>query len=55
VDGYVAALLEERQACETVGKVDNVRQIDAELDRLGYAVEKPKPAPRRRKKSTDDG
>jgi hypothetical protein len=58
VDSYVAALLEERAACETTGKVDNVKQIDAELARLGYgfaaeqlepeANPEPKPAPKRR-------
>jgi hypothetical protein len=56
VDSYVAALLEERAACETAGKVDNVKQIDVELARCGHVVavepepdpEGPKPTPKRR-------
>jgi len=38
-DSYVAALLHEREGLKAAGRKDRVRQVDAELARLGYGVE----------------
>ena len=40
--GYIEALLAERRGYVTRGLDDRVSQVDAELERLGHEVEKPR-------------
>lgn len=42
---YINALLEERRGYLLRGKIERVRDVDAELARLGYAVEEVSTAP----------
>lgn len=40
-DGYIAALLAEREVYESTGNIDAARGVDAELSRVGHESEKP--------------
>lgn len=43
---YIHALLEERRGLIARGKIERVRAVDAELARLGYAVDEVSTAPK---------
>lgn len=42
---YINALLEERRGYLLRGKIERVRDVDAELARLGYGIEEVSTAP----------
>lgn len=50
MDGYIEGLLQEKERLVRAGLFGRVRQVDAELVRVGYSLPKPKPV---RKKTAE--
>lgn len=49
MDGYIEALLQEKERLVRAGLFGRAGQVDAELVRVGHVMPKPKPKPVRKK------